>query len=80
MVGKVGDSYLIKADNSVEPTEIVPGGNIFGRVTRLQRRGKKVFSGLGPERFMISIFSRSGCLRPLMRFARYIRSLGASLS
>ena len=78
MVGRKGDLYSIRADNASGPNEIVPETNILGRVTKVERKGKKVFFGLGPERYMIGMFSRSGFLQPLLRLARYVRSLGKS--
>ncbi len=76
MVGRKDGSFIMKADNSPEPKEIVPHGNVLGWVTKMERRGKRILFGLGPERFVIGLFSRAGFLYVLLSLLRYIRSLG----
>ena len=66
VVGKRGDSYLIKGDNSPEGDGLVPKANVLGRVSRVERDGKRVFLGLGPERFLIAFLTRRGLLFPLL--------------
>jgi signal peptidase I len=67
VVGKKGDSYMIKGDNSPEADALVPKGDILGYVSKVERDGKRVFLGLGPERFVIASLSRRGLLLPLLR-------------
>ena len=38
----------------------------MGRVTRVERNGKEIFFGLGPERFLIAFLTRRGLLFPLL--------------
>lgn len=66
VVGKRGDSYLIRGDNAPEEDSLVPEGNILGWVRRVERDGKRVFLGLGPERFLIAFLTRRGLLLPLL--------------
>lgn len=67
VVEKRGTSYLIRGDNSPEGDGLVPKANILGYVTKVERDGKKVFLGLGPERFLIAFLIRRGvCFRLLL--------------
>jgi signal peptidase I len=66
VVGKQGDLYMTKGDNSSKADESVPRENILGFVTRVERDGKEVFLGLGPERFLIAFLGRRGLLLPLI--------------
>ena len=64
VIGKRGDSCLIKGDNSPDADGLVPKASVLGYVTNVGRHGKKVFLGLGPERFLIACLSRRGLLLP----------------
>jgi signal peptidase I len=66
VVGKKGDFYVTKGDNTFEADESVPRENILGFVTRVERDGKEVFLGLGPERFLIAFLGHRGLLLPLI--------------
>jgi len=66
IVRKKGDLYVTKGDNRSETEESVPIENILGSVARVQRDGKQVFLGLGPERFLIAFLGRRGILFPLL--------------
>jgi signal peptidase I len=66
VVGKKGDLYVTKGDNSSEADESVPRQNILAFVTRVERNGKEVFLGLGPERFLIAFLVGRGLLLPLL--------------
>ena len=67
VVEKRGTSYLIRGDNSPKGDGLVPKANILGYVTKVERDGKKVFLGLGPERFLIAFLLRRGlCFRLLL--------------
>lgn len=70
IVGKKGDLYVAKGDNSLEGDESVPRENILGFVTRVERDGKEVYLGLGPERFLIAFLGARGLLLPLIRPVR----------
>ncbi len=66
-----GDSFFIKGDNNPEADGLIPGANILGRVKRLERKGKKIHSGLGPEKIVLSLLARlnlfTGVLIPAWR-------------
>jgi signal peptidase I len=66
VVGKEGEYFHIKGDNITDTDELIPIANILGRVTRVERNGKKIFFGLGPERFLIAFLTRRGLLFPLL--------------
>ena len=76
VLGKKGDHYLIKGDHAPEPDGMVPRINILGRVTRVERNGKGVLLGLGPERVIIAFLTRKGfifnLLLPIWRLIRPI--------
>ncbi len=57
---------ILQGDNGLDvPEELIPAGNILGRVTRIERNGHDIWIGLGPERFMIAWLSRSRLINPL---------------
>ena len=62
VVGKNGKSYLTKGDNTFEGDGSVHEANILGYVRKVERNGKKVSLGLGPESFLISLLTRKGLL------------------
>ena len=66
MIGKKGDLFVTKGDNSSEADESVPKENVLGLVTRVERDEKEVFLGLGPERFLIAFLGRRGLLLPFL--------------
>ena len=64
-----GGSYLIKGDNTTGADGLIPRANILGSVKRVERKDKRVFLGLGPERFLIAFLTRMGLTVPLVRIA-----------
>jgi hypothetical protein len=74
VIGKRAGSYLTKGDNAPEEDGLVSRAAIVGRVTRVQRNGKYVSLGLGPDRFIIAFVTRNGLLsllNPAWRFVRF---------
>jgi len=63
------NSYFIKGDNTRGVGSPVPPANVLGLVTRVERGRKRVFIGLGPERFLIALLTRKGWTIPLVRVA-----------
>ena len=57
---------VTKGDNRSQTEESVPIENILGSVTRVERDGRHVFLGLGPERFLIAFLGRRGLLFPFL--------------
>jgi signal peptidase I len=67
LVRRRGNEWLIQGDNTLEEScELVPVANLIGRVTRIERDGNKVWLGLGPERYLITLFLRTGTILPWM--------------
>lgn len=66
VVGKKGGLYMTRGDNSNEADESVLRENVLGLVTRVEREGKEVYLGLGPERFLIAFLGRKGLLLSLI--------------
>jgi hypothetical protein len=69
VIGTNGDGYLIRGDNSPEPDGLIPRDNILGYVSRVDRNGRKVTIGSGPERFLIALMSRKEVLVPVLFLA-----------
>jgi hypothetical protein len=66
IVHKKDGTYVTKGDNRSETSERVPRENILGFVTRVERDGRRVFLGLGSERFLIAFLGPRGLLLPLL--------------
>jgi len=63
-------TLLIQGDNSPgKPDGIIPMEAIMGRVTLVERGGRRIRLGFGPERVLIALLSRSGLLAMIRRFA-----------
>jgi hypothetical protein len=62
IVGKSGDSYLIKGDNVHDEDERIREVNVLGRVVAVERNGQRVRLGLGVERFAIAFLHQRGLL------------------
>ena len=81
VVGKKGDSYLIKGDNTFEADGFIPKSNILGSVKKVERQGKAVRLGIGPERLLLAFLTRRGrpnslllpvwkLVRPIIKWSR----------
>ena len=58
------NAYLIRGDNQADQdSELIPPENILGRVTRIERAGRNIRLGLGPESALIAKLSRKGRLQ-----------------
>ena len=62
LIGKKDDSYLTKGDNASQADGLVQKINILGYVQRIERKGKQIYLGLGPERILISYLSQKRLL------------------
>jgi len=69
-VARVGSSWLVRGDNSPRPDGLVRAADALGRVVRVERAGRTVVVGCGPERILIALLSRYDLLIPLMACAR----------
>ena len=77
IVASRGRAYLFRGDNSSEADRWIPVADVLGVVVRVERRGRRVRLGLGPDRFLIAFLNRIGLLNRLtaasgflVRFAR----------
>lgn len=76
VVGTRGDFHLLRGDATSEVDGLVREGDILGRVTQVERDGQEIRLGLGPERFLIAIMTRSGLLSHVVYPAcRLLRSI-----
>lgn len=67
VIGRQGSAFLIQGDNAViQEDELVPPEAVLGCVTRIERDGRRVFLGLGLERYLVAFLSRSGLLARLL--------------
>jgi signal peptidase I len=67
VVWKIGDACLVKGENALEPDGLIKKENVLGLVTKVERKGKRIFLGLGPERFLIAFLTRTNLLLPILR-------------
>lgn len=74
VVGKLNGSYVLKGDNLPESDGLVPPENILGYIRAVERKGKRISVGLGPEKVLIALLTRRGLLTrmllPLRKAAR----------
>jgi hypothetical protein len=84
LVGKKGNNLLVKGDNARQADGVISKTSILGCVRTVERDGKKVLLGLGPERFLIAALSRTSflftLLNPLRQLLRPIARLYNALA
>ncbi len=67
VIGRHESRLLIQGDNlSGLGPDAVSLDDIVGRVVRIERGSKRVWLGLGPERYAIAALSRAGFLLPVL--------------
>jgi len=66
MIGKKGDNFILKGDSVSDIQDIVTLNSLLGCVKLVERNGRQVFLGLGPERFLIALLTRIGLLSHLL--------------
>jgi hypothetical protein len=75
ILGREETGWLTQGDNLAHsPDGLVPAANILGRVTEIQRQGRRVRLGLGIERYGITLLSRLGLLVPGLRLAAFFKN------
>ena len=69
------DEFHLQGDNqSSDMDDVIQLSNILGRVSRIERDGKCIRIGLGPEKRLIALFSQRHLLQPvLVRLASLFR-------
>ncbi len=58
IVGIRGELFLMKGDNAADFDGFIPGSQILGQVTRIERDGRDLRLGLGLGRKVIALLSR----------------------
>jgi len=58
VVGRRRDGFIVRGDANGCAPEMISSENILGRVVRVEREGRYVRLGLGPERWLIAWMSR----------------------
>lgn len=76
VIGRRDSDLIIKGDNIARPDGFIPTSNILGRVTKVERSGREIYLGLGPERLLIAFLTRWELLSPLLaQFLKLIRPI-----
>lgn len=57
IISKRGCFYYLKGDNNADGDGLISENNIFGRVKKVERAGKKAIFCLGPARYAIALLS-----------------------
>jgi len=73
VIARKNNYYLIKGDRVFKPDGLVPRENILGIVTKVERGGKNIIFGLGPERYMIAFLSRTKVLFLILSIWRCVK-------
>jgi hypothetical protein len=73
LVGWDRGRALSRGDVAAEADPVTSSEDLLGRVTRVERRGRRVRLGLGIERVPIAWLSRVGLLRALARLRQRLR-------
>jgi len=77
VVGGRRSQPVTRGDAAREPDPAIRPGELLGRVESVERGGRRILIGLGPERLLLAGLSRAGCLRPLLVAARRARRGGS---
>lgn len=72
IIGQNNGCFITKGDNSIEIDGLIPKENILGCVTKIERGGRAVRLGLGPERLVVAFLSKNGILPFMYRCWRLI--------
>ena len=75
IIEKKADGFVIKGDNNPEYGDIVPSSNIFGYISKLERKGRSLPIGIGAEGPLIAFLARRNFLVPMFFPIRKIRQL-----
>jgi len=72
LVGRASGGWVTRGDGAPAPDEPAALQDVLGRVAEVERAGRRVRLGLGPERVCIALLSRFGLLGPLVRAYRRV--------
>lgn len=77
VVSRTPEGWLLRGDNCPESDGLVPAQNLLGRVTAVERGGRRIRFGLGPERNLIGALNRGGVWMTMKAAARFpLRAAG----
>jgi len=62
----IAQGFLLQGDNSPEEDGLIPSAGILGRVTKVERNGRLIRLGWGPERWLLALLARCHLLQPLV--------------
>lgn len=65
IIGKKKNDFIIQGDNVPIADGIITAAELIGVVSKVERKGKEVSLGLGPESPVVAFLTRVGILRPL---------------
>lgn len=69
IVKRKGTAYHLKGDNSLDGDGLIDKNNLLGQVRRVERSGKRIRFGFGPEKICIALMTRS---RLLLHFISFV--------
>lgn len=76
VVARRNAQVLIQGDNGMENVDgLISREYLLARVTRVERKSRRVWLGLGPERYLIAWLSASGWLTPVRNILASVRRL-----
>jgi hypothetical protein len=78
VVGRREAGFVLQGDNMQgSVVDRAGSSDVIGRVVRIERGRRRVWLGLGPERYVIAVLSQAGMLLPFLRrvgvLARFLR-------
>ena len=73
VVARGSGGVLVRGDGAGQADGVAGPGDVLGQVVAVERRGRRVRLGSGPERRAVSALSRAGLLVPLVAAARRAR-------
>jgi signal peptidase I len=68
VVARPRGGYVMRGDSNCGPDGLLGFENLIGVVKRVERDGKTVCLGQGPERLFIALLSRLNLLQPLVHY------------
>ena len=75
IIDKKEKFYVVKGDNNLQSDGLIPGASILGIVRRVERDGKNVYIGFGPEKPLIAFLSRKHKINHLLFLLRRLLRL-----
>ncbi len=67
---KNNNGFLLRGDNCPETDGLISSVGILGRLTKVERNGRFIRLGLGPERRLLALLVRHHLLQPLVYWTR----------